>query len=112
MDDERIQRFINVLNFQSLTLPFVYLGIPIGANPRREETWIPIMNNISKRLTLWKCHKLSMTGRVCLINFVLYSLPIFLLPFLEFQKWLQRKFKVYKLDFYGKEKMMIRKALG
>jgi len=32
-----------VLNSKLLSLPFVYLGMPIGANPRKVSTWDPIV---------------------------------------------------------------------
>ena len=32
-------KFAKLLNCSHLSLPFTYLGIPIGANPRRVETW-------------------------------------------------------------------------
>jgi len=38
------------LNCSLLTLPFTYLGVPIGANPRRYQTWDPIIS---------KCEKIS-----------------------------------------------------
>lgn len=31
------------LNCRLLSIPFVYLGLPIGANPRRGRVWDPII---------------------------------------------------------------------
>jgi len=36
------------MNWKITSLPFTYLGIPIRANPRREETWKPIMDKVQK----------------------------------------------------------------
>lgn len=34
------------LNCRLGSLPFIYLGLPVGANPRRLETWKPVIENI------------------------------------------------------------------
>ncbi|MCI06917.1 LINE-1 reverse transcriptase like, partial [Trifolium medium] len=34
--------------------PFVYLGLPVGANPRKASTWVPVVKAIEKRLLSWK----------------------------------------------------------
>ncbi|KAK5837396.1 hypothetical protein PVK06_013206 [Gossypium arboreum] len=57
-------------------LPFNYLGVPLGANPKRLATWEPIIDRVRKKLSGWKCRSLSWAGKVVLINVVLSSLPI------------------------------------
>lgn len=34
------------LNFRQASLPLVYLGPPVGANPRRVDTWEPLVEQI------------------------------------------------------------------
>ncbi|MCI04766.1 RNA-directed DNA polymerase (Reverse transcriptase) [Trifolium medium] len=55
--------------------PFLFLivaeglaGIPVGANPRRAETWRPVVEAMSKRLSSWSSRHLSYGGRITLIN--------------------------------------------
>jgi len=66
-----------------MDLPFKYLGMVIGGNPRRMEFWNPIVDKIRSRLATWKGRLLSMTGRLCLIKSVLSSLPLFYLSFFK-----------------------------
>lgn len=49
-----IQRYASILNCSSMSFPFVYLGIPIGANPRREKMWDPIIDKCRMGLSKWK----------------------------------------------------------
>ncbi|GAU45708.1 hypothetical protein TSUD_86840 [Trifolium subterraneum] len=56
-------------------IPFVYLGLPIGANPMLSSTWDPVVKTIEKRLSSWKNKYVSLGGRVVLINSVLASIP-------------------------------------
>ena len=52
-----------------------YLGIPLGANPRSEATWDPIIDKIKKRLSAWKSKLLSRAAILTLIKFVLINFP-------------------------------------
>ncbi|GAU18134.1 hypothetical protein TSUD_248350 [Trifolium subterraneum] len=60
-------------------LPFIYLGLPVGANPRRLVTWNPVIEVLQKRLASWKNKYVSLGGRVVLLNSVLAAIPIFYL---------------------------------
>jgi hypothetical protein len=60
-------------------LPFTYLGLPVGANPRRLSTWNPVLDVIQRRLASWKNKYVSLGGRVVLLNSVLSAIPIFYL---------------------------------
>jgi hypothetical protein len=72
------------LNCKLGTIPFVYLGLPVGANPRKEATWKPVVIDIlQKRLYSWQNRYVSLGGRVILINSVLASIPIYYLSFMK-----------------------------
>ncbi|CAJ2634610.1 unnamed protein product [Trifolium pratense] len=64
-------------------LPFRFLGIPVGANPRRKATWSPILDVMKKRLSIWNGRHLSIGGRVTLIKSVLSSLPLYFFSFFK-----------------------------
>ena len=69
------------LNCRILPLPFTYLGIPIGANPRRSELWDPVIRKCERKLARWKQKHLSFGGRVTLIQSTLSAIPIYFLSF-------------------------------
>jgi hypothetical protein len=71
------------LSCRSESIPFKFLGIPVGANPRRRATWKPIVENMEKRLTNWRSRHLSYGGRITLINSVLSSLPLYFFSFFK-----------------------------
>ena len=58
-------------------LPFIYLGLPIGANIGRLSTWAPIITRMEKKLSSWKANLLSIGGRLTLIKSSLSSLPLY-----------------------------------
>jgi hypothetical protein len=67
------------LNCRIGNLPFRYLGLPVGANPRLYSTWAPMVDGIKRRLMSWGNKYISFGGRIVLVNAVINSLPIFFL---------------------------------
>ncbi|PNX71762.1 cysteine-rich receptor-like protein kinase, partial [Trifolium pratense] len=74
------------LSCRSDVTPFKFLGIPVGANPRRRETWKPVVEAMTKRLSFWNSRHLSFGGRVTLINSVLASIPLYFFSFFKAPK--------------------------
>ncbi|GAU23824.1 hypothetical protein TSUD_27340 [Trifolium subterraneum] len=77
VDDRFLAAGASFLSFRSDAIPFKFLGIPVGANPRRRETWRPVVEAMSKRLSSWSGRHLSYGGRITLINSVLASPPLY-----------------------------------
>jgi hypothetical protein len=71
------------LNCRVGHLPFKYLGLPMGANPKSLSTWRPMLDSIKKRLGSWGNKYISLGGRIVLINAVISSIPIFFLSFMK-----------------------------
>ena len=84
------------------SLPTSYLGIPLGANPQRIETWKPIINKIKKKLNGWKINLLSRAGRLTLIKAALNNLPIYYLGLFKMPKSVAKKIISLQLKkFWG-----------
>ena len=81
----------NNLNCQQLECPFLYLGIPIGANPSSQLVWEPIITKFKSKLAKWAQKNISMAGKVTLINYVLNALPIYLLSFFKIPQKVVKK---------------------
>ncbi|MCI20629.1 RNA-directed DNA polymerase (Reverse transcriptase) [Trifolium medium] len=50
------------------TVPFSYLGLPVGANSRSLSTWEPMIASLRKRLGTWRNKYVSLGGRIVLLN--------------------------------------------
>ena len=81
--EEAVAMVEEKLNCKIMRIPFVYLGVEVGANPRRVATWEPILQKLQKRLTPWKRKILSFGGRLCLLNSVLSFIPLFYFYFFK-----------------------------
>jgi hypothetical protein len=71
------------LNSKIGSVPFKYLGLPVGANPRRASTWEPMVTALRKRLGAWGNNYVSLGGQIILLNAVLNAIPIFFLSFMK-----------------------------
>ncbi|GAU35285.1 hypothetical protein TSUD_274870 [Trifolium subterraneum] len=64
-------------------IPFLYLGLPIGGDPRCLSFWEPVLSRVKKRLSGWKTRFLSYGGRLVLLKSVLTSLSVYALSFFK-----------------------------
>ncbi|PNX76259.1 ribonuclease H [Trifolium pratense] len=71
------------LSYSIDRFPFHLLGLPVGANPRKQSRWRPIIETMRKRLSGWGDRHLPIGGRVTLINTVLSSLPLYYFSFFK-----------------------------
>ena len=61
------------------SLPFTYLGVPVGANMNLKKNWKPVIDRFLSKLSMWKAKSLSLGGRLTLLTSVLGNLPTFFL---------------------------------
>jgi len=73
----------NFLHCGEGSLPFKYLGLPVGANSRKMSTWEPMSEQLKKRLNSWGNKYVSLAGRIVLLNSILNAIPIFYLSFMK-----------------------------
>jgi len=73
--------FSKCLNCRCMRVPFKYLGMNIGGNPRSLAFWKPVVDKIKTRLSTWKGKLISMAGRLCLIKAVFTAIPLLYLSF-------------------------------
>ncbi|KAF3787886.1 putative ribonuclease H protein [Nymphaea thermarum] len=69
-----IQRSLQWINGN---LPSEYLGLPLFLGRLTENLCLPLLTKVEKRLAAWKARLLSYAGRLCLIRYVLTTLPYY-----------------------------------
>ncbi|KAB2063727.1 hypothetical protein ES319_A10G237100v1 [Gossypium barbadense] len=83
VDEEFLSRMAAICKCKIGVFPFNYLGIPLGADPRKISSWNGIVDRVERKLSGWKSRSLSWAGRVVLINSVLLSLPIYFMSLFQ-----------------------------
>nr|GEX48344.1 RNA-directed DNA polymerase, eukaryota [Tanacetum cinerariifolium] len=61
----------------SNNLPFTYLGVKVGANMMRLNSWSDVVKKVSNKLSNWKAKTLSVGGRLTLLKSVLGAIPTY-----------------------------------
>ncbi|GJZ65953.1 hypothetical protein Tco_0622649 [Tanacetum coccineum] len=59
------------------SLPFCYLGLPVGKWMNLSASWNEVINRFRDKLSSWKAKSLSIGGRLTLVMAVLGSLPVY-----------------------------------
>lgn len=80
MEGVMVERMADLLNCRILALPFIYLRLLIGTNPRKNATWSPIIDKFTNRLANWKNKQLCLAGSVSVIILYCPFYPSFIYP--------------------------------
>jgi len=95
-----LKEFSNILNCKHMKIPFLYLGMPIGGNPRNNQFWQPMVDKVRSRLSSWKGKLISMPGRACLIKSVITSQSLYFLSFSKVPKSVSNKLIRIQRNFF------------
>lgn len=83
VDKGWVQEVARFLNCKVGLFPFIYLGLPVGADAWRKSTWQHVLEKIRGRLSAWNSKFLSLGGEIVLLKSVLHALPIYYLSFFK-----------------------------
>lgn len=86
VESQQLLVFTDVLNCTQMFVPFKYLGLQVGGNPRKREFWKEFLDKVKKKLSKWKGKNLTFVDRVCLIKSVFTVVPLYC-PFSKPQRW-------------------------
>ncbi|GKB61275.1 reverse transcriptase domain, reverse transcriptase zinc-binding domain protein [Tanacetum coccineum] len=82
------------------SLPFIYLGLPVGRDMSKVTNWSDIIDRFNKRLSSWKAKNLSFGGRLTLSKVVLGSLPTYYLSLFRAPKELINSLEKFCSRFF------------
>ncbi|GJV87766.1 RNA-directed DNA polymerase, eukaryota [Tanacetum coccineum] len=72
-----ITEMASIIGCEASTIPFVYLGVPVGGNMTSIGCWKELIEKFKTRLSRWKVKTLSVGGRLTLLKSVLGSTAIY-----------------------------------
>jgi hypothetical protein len=82
LDDESTNNLAGLFGCKVESLPFTYLGLPLGTTKPRIEHYGQIMSNTEKKLSSISA-MLTQAGRLQLVNSLISSLPTYMMCTLE-----------------------------
>ncbi|XP_022003012.1 uncharacterized protein LOC110900430 [Helianthus annuus] len=74
---EDVLETATILGCDRGSLPFTYLGLPVGSKIGVVRNWKPVIERFESKLSTWKARILSFGGRMTLIKAVLDNLPTY-----------------------------------
>jgi hypothetical protein len=73
----RLANLVNLIGFNTGSMPFNYLGVPIFKGKPKARYFYSIADKIKAKLSAWKASLLSIAGRVQLVKSVIQSMLIY-----------------------------------
>ena len=85
LEQNHLSRLAELLDCKASGWPILYLGLPLGGNPKACGFWDLVIERISKRLDWWQKTYLSFGGRItliqsCLTHMSCYFISLFKIP--------------------------------
>ena len=95
MDEDRLSHLTRTVNCQKGSLPFTYLGLPLGITKPSLDYFIPIVTRVEKRLC-GITDFLNYGGKLQMVKSVMTSLPIFFMCTLDVPHSIKEQVVKYK----------------
>ncbi|RVW71380.1 putative ribonuclease H protein [Vitis vinifera] len=99
LDHAHMSRLAETLGCKASGWPILYLGLPLGGNPRAGGFWDPVIERISRRLDGWQKAYLSFGGRITLIHSCLTHMPCYYLSLFKLPALVAAKIERLQRDF-------------
>ncbi|KAJ9536970.1 hypothetical protein OSB04_029703 [Centaurea solstitialis] len=94
------ERLAGIIGCKAGTIPFRYLGLPIGADMRKKDSWKPLIEKFEQKLSMWKMKLLSIGGRLCLCKAVLGAVGVFLFSMYRAPKGILKILEKLRRNFF------------
>ncbi|RVW59906.1 hypothetical protein CK203_086943 [Vitis vinifera] len=99
LEQNHLSRLAEMLDCKASGWPILYLGLPLGGNPKASGFWDPVIERISKRLDGWQKAYLSFGGRITLIQSCLTHMPCYFLSLFKIPASVAAKIERMQRDF-------------
>lgn len=97
----------NIIGCKNGKLPMRHLGLPLGANPNRIQTWQPVIDAIQKKFRPWKKKHISIGGRLTLVKSTMSNIPIYYMSIFKIPITMANRIERLQREFlwgYSEEK--------
>ncbi|GJX58573.1 RNA-directed DNA polymerase, eukaryota [Tanacetum coccineum] len=98
--EDEVNNMALVIGCEVSKLPMMYLGVPVGCNMGRCDSWKSVIQKFESKLSRWKAKLLSVGGRLSLIKAVLGNLPTYYMSLYWMPKTVQKQLESMRNRFF------------
>nr|GEU34293.1 RNA-directed DNA polymerase, eukaryota [Tanacetum cinerariifolium] len=98
---DEVEMTVNLVGCSTFTSPFKYLGVKVGDNMSRLNSWDYVISKVSNRLSNWKLKTLSIGGRLTLIKSVLSLIPLYHMSIFKAPMGVLNKLEYIRRNFFN-----------
>jgi hypothetical protein len=95
VSQERLQSLANTFHCQMGSMPFTYLGLPLGSTKPKIVDFLPLVKKVERRLVSTACF-LSQAGRLEMVNSILSSSLVYHYCSLKLHKGIVKQIDKYR----------------
>jgi hypothetical protein len=96
---EQVESLAGILQCKASAFPLRFLGLPLSDRPLSKQQYQDLIDSIQKSLPGWKAEKLSIAGRLVLLNSILTTKPLFFMSVFLLSKWLVKRIDAIRRRF-------------
>ncbi|XP_071719399.1 uncharacterized protein [Rutidosis leptorrhynchoides] len=112
VDKIEVENMARLFHCKVGTTPFIYLGLPVGGNMKKQVSWKPVLDKFEKRLSNWRDRSISFLRRWTLVNSVLNSLLLYYFSLFRAPPCVLKKLECVRRSFLGAGRVPNQKSLG
>jgi hypothetical protein len=86
-----VESLAGILQCKASAFPLRFLDLSLSGRPLSKQQYQDLIDSIQKGLPGWKAEKLSIVGRLVLLNSVLTTKPLFFMSVFLLPKWIVKK---------------------
>lgn len=91
---------VQVLSYEVSSLPFSYLGVPVGCNMSHISNWKGVIDKFKQKLSSCKANCLSVGARLTMIKIVLGNLPTYYMSLYKISRTVEGLLESMRNSFF------------
>lgn len=99
IEREKLEEMVEGWGCRVEKLPIPYLGIKVGERLGGVEGWKEVVEKVRRKLRRWDTRKLSMGGRITIVNSILSAMPLYNMSFLPMPKMVAKQIQSLQCNF-------------
>jgi hypothetical protein len=108
----QVQQLANIIGRKSSDFPLMYLGLPLSSKALPKQYYQRVVDTIQERLPGFHTSKLSIAGRIVILNSVISAMPVYFMLVFLLPEWVIKAIDRIRRIFFGTDTRTIKQVKG